>query len=148
MDSVQQFAQQTSLASLLGIHLGLSLFGAISTNPTYNIPIFFFGIWAYNYHESNSPIKTFTYVLSLSVFLDVVWFILHGSGRGQPESGFSFALIMNILSLIVKPVTILAAMTAIQNRGDSLHSVGGWAEAPGSFPGAYQTVRDGDENFA
>ncbi|KAI8065446.1 hypothetical protein BC940DRAFT_304114 [Gongronella butleri] len=145
MDSLQSFTQQTNLASLLGIHLGLSLFGALATNPTYNIPIFFFGIWAYNYHESNSPIKTFTYVLSLSVFLDVLWFILHS---GHDESGFTFALVMNILSLVAKPITILTAITAIQNRGDSLNAVGGWSDAPGSFPGAYQTVRDGDNDFA
>jgi hypothetical protein len=37
---------------------GLSLLGAVASNPTYNIPIFFFGIWAYNNRESNAPIKT------------------------------------------------------------------------------------------
>jgi hypothetical protein len=78
MDSFQNTIQQANLASLLGLHLvklyrfevrkhiilkypifqGLSLLGAVASNPTYNIPIFFFGIWAYNNRESNSPIKT------------------------------------------------------------------------------------------
>ncbi|ORZ18670.1 hypothetical protein BCR42DRAFT_411378 [Absidia repens] len=145
MDALQNISQQTNLATLLGFHLGISLFGAVSTNPTYNIPIFFFGIWAFNYHESNSPIKTFTGCLGLSIFLDIIWFILHS---GNNESGYTFALIMNIVSLITKPVTVFAAFNTIQNRGDSMNA-GSWAEAPGSFPGAYQTVRDGEnDDFA
>lgn len=75
MDTVQTLAQQTNLATLLGLHLvnygchgiygkliafqkGLSLFGSLASCPVYNLPIYFFGIWAYNYHESNAPIKT------------------------------------------------------------------------------------------
>ncbi|KAG0183309.1 hypothetical protein DFQ28_000967 [Apophysomyces sp. BC1034] len=140
MDGLQHLTQQTNLASLLGLHLGLSLFGAIASNPTYNIPIFFFGIWAYNYHESNSPIKTFTSVLALSIALDVIWFILHG-GNTTGEAGFTFAMVMNIISLVCKPISVFAAINTIQSRGDSLNA-GSWAEAPGSFPGAYETVRD------
>ncbi|KAI8334690.1 hypothetical protein BC941DRAFT_431899 [Chlamydoabsidia padenii] len=144
MDSLQNLLQQTNLATLLGFHLGVSLFGAVSSSPSYNIPIFFFGIWAYNYHESNSPIKTFTGCLVLSILLDIVWFILH-SGNPQNESGYTFALVMNVVSLMTKPVTVFAAVTTIQNRGDSLNT-GSWADAPGSFPGAYQTVRDGEQD--
>ncbi|KAI8099889.1 uncharacterized protein BX664DRAFT_322336 [Halteromyces radiatus] len=144
MDTLQNFAQQTNLASLLGFHLGISLFGAISACPSYNIPIFFFGIWAFNYHESNSPIKTFTGCLGLSILLDIVWFTLH-SGNPLNESGFTFAMIMNVISLLVKPITVFAAVNTIQGRGDSL-GTGNWSEAPGSFPGAYQTVRDGDND--
>ncbi|KAL0076570.1 hypothetical protein J3Q64DRAFT_1852704 [Phycomyces blakesleeanus] len=143
MDNLQGIVQQANLATLLGVHLGLSLFGALASNPTYNIPIFFFGIWAFNYHESNTPIKTFTGALGLSIFLDVIWFILHGGNPGG-ESGFGFAMTMNIISLLVKPVSVFAAVNTIQNRGDTLNA-GNWAEAPGAFPGSYQPVRDGEE---
>ncbi|KAI9300275.1 hypothetical protein BJ944DRAFT_273280 [Cunninghamella echinulata] len=146
MESIQRITQQTSLASLIALHLGLSLFGALASNPTYNIPIFFFGIWAFNNRETTSPIKTFTWVLSLSIVLDIFWFILHG-GNPQNESGFGFAMIMNIISLIGKPVTVFSAINTIQSRGDTFSA--GNFDVPGSFPGAYQTVRDGDnDSFA
>ncbi|KAG2227444.1 hypothetical protein INT45_007469 [Circinella minor] len=144
METIQSFAQQTNLATLLGLHLGLSLFGSIATCPIYNLPIYFFGIWAYNYHDSNAPIKTFTGVLALSIILDVLWFILHGGGPHE-ESGFVFCMVMNIISLIGKPITVFAGINTIQSRGDSFQ-VGGWSEAPGAFPGAYQTVRDGNND--
>ncbi|ORZ02831.1 hypothetical protein BCR43DRAFT_520082 [Syncephalastrum racemosum] len=150
MDTVHTLAQQTNLATLLGLHLGLSLFGSLASCPVYNLPIYFFGIWAYNYHESNAPIKTFTGVLALSILLDVFWFILHGSNP-QGESGFVFAMVMNIISLVGKPITVFAGINTIQSRGDSLNVGGGagWSDAPGAFPGAYQTVRDGNnEDFA
>ncbi|KAI7870914.1 hypothetical protein BDF14DRAFT_1310680 [Spinellus fusiger] len=112
MENLQRMTQQTDLAKLLGVHL------------------------------SNTPIKTFTGVLSLSILLDIVWLMLHG-GNPLGERGFAFATGMNILSLIVKPVSVLAAVNTIQGRGDTI-TVGGWSEAPGAFPGAYQTVRDSD----
>ncbi|KAI8388123.1 uncharacterized protein BYT42DRAFT_559018 [Radiomyces spectabilis] len=146
METIQTFTQQTNLATLLGVHLGLSLFGALASNPTYNIPVFFFGIWAYNFRDSNAPLKTFTGVLALSILLDVVWFILHGHNPAQ-ESGFVFVMIMNIISLLVKPISVFAAINTLQSRGDTFNA-GSWSDAPGAFPGAYQPVRDGDEAFA
>ncbi|CAO3673145.1 unnamed protein product [Umbelopsis vinacea] len=147
MDKLQEVAQQTSLTTLLSLHLVFALFGGIASNPSYNIPIFFFGIWAYNYHDSNAPIKTFTAALSLSVILDIVWFSLHGHNP-LDERGFAFALAMNIISLIGKPVTLFASIGAIQNRGDNL-GVGAWSEAPGAFPGNYERVREPNgEDFA
>ncbi|KAG2174222.1 hypothetical protein INT43_004243 [Umbelopsis isabellina] len=147
MDRLQEVAQQTSLTTLLSLHLVLSLFGAIAHNPTYNIPIFFFGYWAFNFHDSNAPIKTFTAALALSIILDIVWFSLHGHNPSD-ERGFAFALAMNIISLIGKPVTLFASVGAIQNRGETLN-VGGWSEAPGAFPGNYERVREpNNDEFA
>ncbi|KAI7897972.1 uncharacterized protein BX663DRAFT_526636 [Cokeromyces recurvatus] len=143
MNSVQNIIQQANLASLLGLHLGLSLLGAVANNPTYNIPIFFFGIWAYNYRDSNSPLKTFTGVLAFSIFLDIIWFYLHG-GNPQAESGFGFAKFFNVINLFVKPLTVYSGFINLKERGDSLN-VGSWSDAPGAFPsGGYQNVRDGD----
>ncbi|CAO3654049.1 unnamed protein product [Cunninghamella echinulata] len=114
MESIQRITQQTSLASLIALHLG--------------------------YHY------LFTWVLSLSIVLDIFWFILHG-GNPQNESGFGFAMIMNIISLIGKPVTVFSAINTIQSRGDTFSA--GNFDVPGAFPGAYQTVRDGDnDSFA
>ncbi|GAB5590427.1 hypothetical protein Unana1_05327 [Umbelopsis nana] len=147
MDRLQEVAQQTSLTTLLGLHLLFALFGSIASNPNYNIPIYFFGIWAYHHRDSNAPIKTFTVALGLSVILDIVWFSLHGHNP-LDERGFSFALAMNIISLIGKPVTLFASIGAIQNRGDNL-GVGSWSEAPGAFPGSYERVREpNSEDFA
>ncbi|KAI8047591.1 uncharacterized protein B0P05DRAFT_564130 [Gilbertella persicaria] len=143
MDFVQSAVQQTNLASLLGLHLCLSLLGAVASNPTYNIPIFFFGIWAFNNRESTTPLKTFAGALGLSIFLDLIWFYLHG-GNPQAESGFGFAKFFNVISLFVKPFTVYSAANILKERGDSLNA-GNWSEAPGAFPsGGYQNVRDGD----
>ncbi|KAI8390317.1 hypothetical protein BD560DRAFT_380625 [Blakeslea trispora] len=137
------FIQQTNLASLLGLHLGLSLLGAIATNPTYNIPIFFFGTWAYNNRDSTTPLKTFTGSLGLSIFLDLIWFYLHGS-NALNESGFGLARFFNIISLFIKPFTVYSSINILKERGDSLN-VGSWSDAPGAFPSSgYQNVRDGD----
>ncbi|CAO3609671.1 unnamed protein product [Mucor hiemalis] len=144
MESFQNTIQQANLASLLGLHLGLSLLGAIASNPTYNIPIFFFGIWAYNNRELTAPIKTFTGALAVSIFLDLIWFYLHG-GNPQGESGFGFAKFFNIISLVVKPISVYSGINVLKERGDSL-GAGNWSDAPGAFPssGGYQNVRDGD----
>ncbi|KAG1470868.1 hypothetical protein G6F56_002441 [Rhizopus delemar] len=140
MDIVKQLVQQGNLASLLGLHLGLSLFGAIASNPTYNIPIFFFGTWAYNYRESSAPLKTFTGVLGLSVILDLIWFYLHG-GNTQGESGFKLAMFFNVISFIFKPISVYAGIGELQERGDSI----GAGKTTGALPsGGYQNVRDGD----
>ncbi|KAG2180561.1 hypothetical protein INT44_003565 [Umbelopsis vinacea] len=147
MDRLQEVAQQTSLTTLLSIHVLLALLGSIASNPSYNIAIFLFGIWAYNNRDSNAPIKTFTATLAFSVIIDIVWFSLHGHNP-LDERGFGFALAMNIISLIGKPVTLFACVGALQSRGDSL-SVGAWSEAPGAFPGSYERVREPDsEDFA
>ncbi|CEP11306.1 hypothetical protein [Parasitella parasitica] len=139
MDAVQNTVQQANLASLLGLHLGLSLFGAVASNPSYNIPIFFFGIWAYNYRESNSPLKT----VGFSILLDLIWFYLHG-GNSQGESGFGFAKFFNIISLFIKPLSVYSGINNLKERGDALNT-GNWSDAPGAFPsGGYQNVRDGD----
>ncbi|KAI9244506.1 hypothetical protein BY458DRAFT_529622 [Sporodiniella umbellata] len=145
MDIARQLVQEGSLASLIAVHLFLSLLSSVTINPSYNVPIFFFGIWAYNYRESTSPLKTFTGALGLSVVLDVVWLIARPALQ---ESLSGFVTFMSIISLILKPVTLFAATRQLQERGDVL-SAGNWTEAPGAFPGGYQNVRDGNaEEFA
>ncbi|KAI8987257.1 hypothetical protein BDF20DRAFT_904459 [Mycotypha africana] len=143
MEAIRNTFQQANLASLLGLHLGLSLLGALASNPTYNIPIFFFGIWAYNYRESTSPLKTLTAVLAVSIFLDLIWLYLHG-GNPQEESGFGFAKFFTVISLFIKPLTVYSGINNLKERGDSM-GMQSWSEAPGAFPsGGYQNVRDGD----
>lgn len=87
----------------------------------------------------------------MTIVLDVIWFILHGSPLQAKdieiphESGFTFCMVMNIISLIGKPITVFTSINTIQSRGDTFTVGGNWSEAPGAFPGAYQTVRDGNE---
>ncbi|RUS19223.1 hypothetical protein BC937DRAFT_87808 [Endogone sp. FLAS-F59071] len=90
-----EISQEWDLLKVLLVHVGLSLLGSLATHPTYNLPIFLFAIWTYHYHETNDPFKTFLALLSLSIPLDIWWFILHGSSN---ESGFVLALIMDVQS--------------------------------------------------
>lgn len=61
----------------------LALLGSIASNPSYNIAIFFFGIWAYNNRDSNAPIKTvsvcgiYTQTVAKSDYLSLTSSLLH-----------------------------------------------------------------------
>jgi len=140
-------SQEWDLLKVLLVQVGLSLLGSLATNPTYNLPIFLFAIWAYHYHETNDPFKTFLALLSVSILLDIWWFILHGDNPSN-ESGFNLAFILNILNLLVKPFTVLSTVQALKNRGDTFNVGSEWTSGrmPGGLP--YQTVPDRDDDTA
>ena len=58
---------------------------------------------------SNSPLKLFTALSVMTILIDIIWFILHGSGgflTSSPDSSkpgyFIFAMVLTVLSLILK----------------------------------------------
>jgi len=115
-------------------------------SPTYNFPLFLFGIYASERTESAESLRLFSGFLTLSVIFDIIWL---AKTRGQ--NGLIQAL--TIINLIVKVPTIFASLNTLRLRGDSFaSSLAGnhfgsnqpvWS-MPGSFSGrdGYQNVDD------
>ncbi|KAI9319216.1 hypothetical protein BX666DRAFT_1438706 [Dichotomocladium elegans] len=149
MNALKSVSESRNLPTLLHVHLGLSLLGALSTCPVYNIPIFLYAISAYHTQGSTSPLVRFTCALALSIVLDILWFILHRSELGTSNNeaaipharGFAVCMAMNIVNLIGKPFTVLSSLNLLEDRGEFIGC------GRSAYPGEYQTVRDGDNEF-
>lgn len=92
------------LNKLLFGHSILSLLGCISVNPIYNLPISLFGLFSSNFiSTSSNPLKQFTFLLFLSLILDIIWL----AAWSNQSSAFTEALVIANLLLKVSSSFIL-----------------------------------------
>ncbi|GJJ70016.1 hypothetical protein EMPS_02365 [Entomortierella parvispora] len=135
-----EFATQLDLQRLIVFQTILSLFGGIRTVPSYNIPLLFFGLYAYQHHDSSEPLQQFAGFTAFSILLDIVWCLL------SPGIGFGEGL--TIAVLLIKPMTIISSLQLLKYRGDPFSSLGGggsWQGHRGNGLGGisgYQTLGD------
>jgi len=59
----------------------LSLFGGIRTVPSYNIPLLFFGLYAYQHHDSSEPLQQVLIVSAPSICVKKTWVIYINTDR-------------------------------------------------------------------
>ncbi|KAF9275938.1 hypothetical protein BGZ68_010363 [Mortierella alpina] len=110
------FATQLDLQRLIVIQTTLCLFAALRSVPVYNLPLLFFGLYAYQHHDSIEPLQQFAGFTAFSVLLDIVWFLL------IPSFGFGEGL--TIAVLLFKPMTIISALQLLKYRGDPFSPLG------------------------
>ncbi|KAF9916139.1 hypothetical protein BX616_004521 [Lobosporangium transversale] len=134
------FATQLDLQRLIVAQTIVCLLAAIRSVPVYNLPLLFFGLYAYEHHESAEPLQQFAGFTAFSILLDIVWCLL------SPGIGFGEGL--TIVVLLFKPFTIISALQLLKYRGDpfSILGGGGWSSrghglGNGGF-GAYQSLGD------
>ncbi|KAK9695487.1 hypothetical protein K7432_012937 [Basidiobolus ranarum] len=122
MNFITDFAREVDPSRLLGMHSTLGLLACISDSPSYNLPIYLFGIWAYQDHQATSSMKLFTFMLVGSVALDILYLVKHE---------WAWFGLFTILSLVLKPVTILSSVQNLQVRGDPVDTTNWTSNIPG-----------------
>ncbi|KAF9957318.1 hypothetical protein BGZ70_009546 [Mortierella alpina] len=110
------FATQLDLQRLIVIQTTLCLFAALRSVPVYNLPLLFFGLYAYQHHDSIEPLQQFAGFTAFSILLDIVWFLL------TPSFGFGEGL--TIAVLLFKPMSIISALQLLKYRGDPFSPLG------------------------
>ncbi|KAG0204411.1 hypothetical protein BGX28_003627 [Mortierella sp. GBA30] len=110
------FATQLDLQRIIVAQTTLCLFAALRSVPVYNLPLLFFGIYAYQHHDSIEPLQQFAGFTAFSILLDIVWFLL--------TPGFGFGEGMTVAVLLFKPLTIISALQLLKYRGDPFSPLG------------------------
>ncbi|KAF8926138.1 hypothetical protein EDD21DRAFT_365874 [Dissophora ornata] len=128
-----EFATQLDLQRLIVAQTTICLFAAIRSVPVYNLPLLFFGLYAYQHHDSAEPLQQFAGFTAFSMLLDIVWCLL------SPGIGFGEGL--TIASLLFKPITIISALQLLKYRGDPFSTLGGGRYDGGGVSG-YQSLGD------
>ncbi|KAG8951963.1 hypothetical protein FRC04_005296 [Tulasnella sp. 424] len=70
-------AVNLDVSALVLIQTSLAFITAPFTSPTYNFPLFLFGIYAAENKESNEPLRLFSALVGLSVLFDFIWLLRH-----------------------------------------------------------------------
>ncbi|KAF9960336.1 hypothetical protein BGZ72_007277 [Mortierella alpina] len=110
------FATQLDLQRLIVIQTTLCLFAALRSVPVYNLPLLFFGLYAYQHHDSIEPLQQFAGFTAFSVLLDIVWFLL------TPSFGFGEGL--TIAVLLIKQVSWTGLRSqGYDGTGDRYHAL-------------------------
>ncbi|KAH9950336.1 hypothetical protein B0H21DRAFT_819149 [Amylocystis lapponica] len=142
-----EFLQRLDPSKLVLVETVLSFAVSAFDAPSYNLPIFLFGI----YTQENS--EAFTALLGGSMVYDIVWMAKH--------SQHWFVHIISILLLLIKIPATLVFVVALQQRGTQFSSLGfhgsdlggatvwsmpgGFTSAGSNSRGGYQTVDESAE---
>ncbi|KZT65130.1 hypothetical protein DAEQUDRAFT_740828 [Daedalea quercina L-15889] len=155
-----EFIGRIDAGKVVAVETVLSAFTSPFVAPSYNLPIFLFGIYAQETAEAVESLKMFTYLVIGTIPLDIIWLWNH-------EQGW-FMKLLTILILVLKVrdlqdftwfiPTIMVFATALQTRGSSFSNFSGlrggdvagatvWS-MPGGFTSGgregYQTVDEPD----
>ncbi|KAJ3719946.1 hypothetical protein EV361DRAFT_515220 [Lentinula raphanica] len=111
------FVQGLDPSKLALFGTGFSFFLSGFSAPSYNLPIFLFGMYAQeNADTAFLPLQTFTGLLGASVFYDIIW-------MARNEQG-GFIKFLSIVLLLVKIPTVLAFGLKARQRGAQFSGLG------------------------
>ncbi|KXS12999.1 hypothetical protein M427DRAFT_59102 [Gonapodya prolifera JEL478] len=121
---------QLDITPLLLAHIGLEMFGALAPSPaSYNVALGVFGLYlAHQSRLSEVPeqlIRAFNLLFALSLASDVLFYISNGNVG-------TFSLILNILNIILKPVTVVVSVRTLKSTGISFAAID-----PEAIPGGF-----------
>lgn len=155
------YLQSLDPRSLLVLETVLSFTISPLTSPSYNLPLFLFGVYSQESSESSQSLKLFTGLLGASALFDIIWLF-----RNSPD-WFSKLVLVIILLLkvriisrfpsvvmltILKGPTFFTFLTALRQRGEQFSGLnirGGDLNGPTlwSMPGGFSSLgRSGYEN--
>ncbi|EJD47776.1 hypothetical protein AURDEDRAFT_102466 [Auricularia subglabra TFB-10046 SS5] len=140
--SAADFAAGLDSTNLVLLQTGLTLATAAGKSPSYNFPLFLYGLYAHERADSSESLRTFTGMLGASVLLDIIWLASTSGVHGLVKA-------VVVLVLLLKVPTVWATMNTLRARGDQFGPLGLRTDTvwsmPGGFPtssapGAYQTL--------
>ncbi|KDQ09207.1 hypothetical protein BOTBODRAFT_117503 [Botryobasidium botryosum FD-172 SS1] len=96
--------------SLVLLQTTISFITAPFNAPSYNFPLFLFGIYATDNTNSNEPLRLFSVLVGASGVLDIIWLI-----KTTDQSGF--IAMLSFINLLLKAPTFFAILVALRHRG-------------------------------
>ncbi|TFY79149.1 hypothetical protein EWM64_g4862 [Hericium alpestre] len=109
------------------------------SSPSYNLPIFLFGIYAQENQEAVLSLQVFSSLVGVSMIFDIIWL-------SQNEQNW-FLKLFSALILVLKVPTFLAFGSALRARGAQFSGLGVGGDLGGptvwSMPGGFSGGRDG-----
>jgi len=135
-----EWLQQLDPSKLILAETVLSFAVSPFTTPTYNLPIFLFGMYAQENTEGVQSLQTFTGLVGVSVIFDIIY-------MAQNQQNW-FTRMITILILILKVPTFFAFGLALRQRGAQFSGLGGDLSGPTvwSMPGGF-TSSSGREGY-
>jgi len=135
-----EFINALDPASLTLLQAGVALVLSPFSFPSYNLPVFLYGLYTLEKADSFEPLRIFTGFVGTSFFLDIFWFFTE---TGSNQSGF--LRFLTILNLLLKIPTFFALLVSLRRRGDpfgdGLHRRGPVESSTvWSMPGTYQAA--------
>ncbi|CCA69413.1 hypothetical protein PIIN_03313 [Serendipita indica DSM 11827] len=136
-----EFIQALDSNFLVLIHAGVAFITSAWVSPTYNLPIFLFGIYAQNYIESHEPLRMFVGFVGVSWLLDLIWLF-----NNDPAT---LIKILIILAWMLKMLTFASLLLGLRRRsGGGLPGLGDYTHAETVWnmptPGGAYTSTGGD----
>ncbi|KAI5124688.1 hypothetical protein M0805_004296 [Coniferiporia weirii] len=134
------YLQSLDPRSLVILETSLSFVTTPFTAPSYNLPIFLFGVYAQENAESNQSLKLFTGLLGGSALFDIIWMTRNSQNW--------FIKLITLIVLLLKAPTFLAFVSALRQRGEQFSGLnirGGDANGPTvwSMPGGFSSFAGG-----
>lgn len=137
-----EWLQQLDPSKLILAETVLSFAISPFKSPSYNLPIFLFGIYAQENTEGVQSLQTFTGLVGISTIFDIIYMARHGQSW--------FTRMITILILILKLPTFFAFALALRQRGAQFSGLGGDLSGPTlwSMPGGFTSGggREGYQN--
>jgi len=139
-----EFVQNLEPGNLVLIETVLSFAISPFSAPSYNLPLFLFGVYAQESAESNQSLKLFTGLLGGSGLLDIIWLI-------RNEQNW-FIRLLSIVILLFKGPTFFSFLTALRQRGEQFAVPGirgGDLSGPTvwSMPGGFSSFAGGHNGY-
>jgi len=111
-----EWLQQLDPSKLVLAETVLSFIISPFTSPSYNLPIFLFGMYAQDNTEGIQSLQTFTGLVGVSFIFDIVFMARNGQNW--------FIRMITILTLILKLPTFFAFALALRQRGAQFSGLG------------------------
>ncbi|EPQ60816.1 hypothetical protein GLOTRDRAFT_135431 [Gloeophyllum trabeum ATCC 11539] len=115
------------------------------TSPSYNLPIFLFGIYAQEQSEATQSMKAVTGFIGVSALFDLIFLFSNGEARWWSK-------LLVFLIMLLKLPTFVAFGAALRQRGAQFSGLGNnfngntvWS-MPGGFTSLSGGARDGYES--
>ncbi|KAI0322337.1 hypothetical protein OF83DRAFT_1049645 [Amylostereum chailletii] len=142
------FLQSLDPAKLVLAETALAFIISPFSSPTYNLPIFLFGIYAQENAEAVQSLQVFSALVGASALFDIIWM-----ARNSQQW---LVKLVHILILVLKAPTFVAFASSLRARGAQFSGLGlrggdlsVWSMPGGFTSGAregYQTVDEPREN--
>jgi len=110
------FLQALDPSKLVLAETFLSFITAPFSAPTYNLPIFLFGLYAQESSEATQSLKAFTFLAGGSIIWDIIWMAKNDQNL--------FIRLVTITIQILKVPTVLAFAMALRQRGAQFGNLG------------------------
>ncbi|KIO30824.1 hypothetical protein M407DRAFT_242056 [Tulasnella calospora MUT 4182] len=108
-------AVNLDVSALVLIQTSLAFITAPFTSPTYNFPLFLYGIYAAENKESSEPLRLFSALVGLSVLFDFIWLFRH-----EYNGLIGFII---VIAMLGKIPTFYSILITLRHRGLTFGSV-------------------------